>query len=161
MAVKYRRERDERGEEAVDDLLTARRRRAPWQRQRRDGMGELRWRVVLLYLAVFAVVFMLYAGSLLAPIFGPSTEVITGVGRILSKESTDATLDGEPMGLVLVAFPADGNPVGQARWEVPLPLWEALQPGDLVAVRYRQLWSREWVLLDAGYVALPKGEPVD
>jgi len=156
MPVKYRRDSDEERAPVRRDWT---RRLTPWQRQQAKGNGDgaLRWRMVMLYLAAFGVVLLLYGGALLGRAVAPEGEAGTGEGEVVRKGPVEEE-EGEPLGTVDIRFPIGERDPVTAVWSVPAPLWEDLHVGDRVAVRYERDGAGAWRLLDAGYIALPHGD---
>lgn len=156
MAVKYHRDTD-----PAEHARTVRLGMTPYRRQAREKGGNQRYRMALLYIAVFAVLLLTFASAISERNRQRERAPQIGVGRIIALEAPPEPGQRDAMGMMEIAFPADAADPAQASWAVPVDLWQALVVGDRVAIRYEGGRDGSYRLLDAGYVALPRDDAID
>jgi len=156
MPIKYQKETD-----PAQKVRTVRLGMTPYRRQAREKGGRQRYRLALLYFAVFGVLILSFASAISERRAQRADAVQTGVGRIVSLEAPVDATKSDAMGQVGIAFPADAAEPAIANWAVPFELWQQLAMDDVVAVRYEGGRNAPYRLLDAGYVALPRDDTLD
>lgn len=156
MPVKYQRETD-----PAQDARTVRLGLTPFRRQDREHGGQQRYRLALLYIAIFAVLLLTFASAILERNAQRANVVQSGVGRIVALEAPEGDRAENGMGIMRIVFPVGATEPARASWEVPFDLWEQLAIDDRVAVRYEGGHNASYQLRDAGYVALSRDDAID